>query len=177
MVQPTKSVDHHGVFMQVNGHGILIIGQPGIGKSSFALELLHQGQQLIADDIIEFTQLNKRLIGSCPQMSKGLLHSRELGLVSVTQLFGNDAHNQQHQLDYVVELKTNLENTANLSPTKVYEIDGVIFPLLQLSINSPASLYHRLLTWLAIQASDYDAEKTLKQRQQQQMSRNQQNKI
>jgi HPr kinase/phosphorylase len=157
MVQPTKSVDHHGVFMQVNGHGILIIGQPGIGKSSFALELLHQGQQLIADDIIEFTQLNKRLIGSCPQMSEGLLHSRELGLIPITQLFGNDAYNQQHQLDYVVELKTNLENTPNLSPSKYYEIDGFNFPLLQLSVISSASLYHRLLTWLAIQSNDFDA--------------------
>jgi HPr kinase/phosphorylase len=177
MVQPTKAVDHHGVFMQVNGHGILIIGQPGIGKSSFALELLHQGQQLIADDIIEFTRLDKRIIGSCPQMSEGLLHSRELGLISVTQLFGNDAYNQQHQLDYVVELKINTENTANLSSTKYSEINGLTFPLLQLSINSPASLYHRLLTWLAIQASDYDAETTLKQRQQQQMNSTQQDKI
>jgi HPr kinase/phosphorylase len=177
MVQPTKSVDHHGVLMQVNGHGILIIGQPGIGKSSFALELLHQGQQLIADDIIEFTQLNKQLIGSCPQMSEGLLHSRELGLIPVTQLFGNDAYNQQHQLDFVVELKTNLENTPNLSPSKHYEIDGFNFPLLQLSVISPVSLYHRLLTWLALQSNDFDAETTLKQRQEQQMNSTQQDKI
>ena len=171
MSQTTNSVDHHGVFMQVNGHGILIIGQPGIGKSSFALELLHQGQQLIADDIIEFTQINKQLIGSCPAMSQGLLHSRELGLISVTQLFGNDAFNQQHQLDFVVELKTSLENTASLSPIKNYEIDGLTFPLLQLSITSPASIYNRLVTWLTMKTSDgYDAETTLKHRQQQQMN-------
>ena len=171
MSQTKTSVDHHGVFMQVNGHGILIIGQPGIGKSSFALELLHQGQQLIADDIIEFTQINKQLIGSCPAMSQGLLHSRELGLISVTQLFGNDAFNQQHQLDFVVELKTSLENTASLSPIKNYEIDGLTFPLLQLSITSPASIYNRLVTWLTMKTSDgYDAETTLKHRQQQQMN-------
>jgi HPr kinase/phosphorylase len=171
MPQTTNSVDHHGVFMQVNGQGILIIGQPGIGKSSFALELLHQGQQLIADDIIEFTQINKQLIGSCPEMSQGLLHSRELGLISVTQLFGNDAFNQQHQLDFVVELQTSFENTASLSPIKNHEIDGLTFPLLQLSITSPASIYHRLVTWLNMKTSDdYDTETTLKHRQQQQMN-------
>lgn len=176
MTQATNSIDRHGVLMQLNGDGILIIGQPGIGKSSFALELLHHGHQLIADDIIEFTQLNKRLIGSCPQMSKALLHSRELGLIDVTQLFGDEAYLQRHQLDYVVELKTDLKDAANLSPAKKYEIDGLFFPLLQLTINSPASLYHRLLNWLAMKSNNLDAETTLKQRQQLQMNNTLQHK-
>jgi len=169
MIQATNSIDRHGVLMQVNGHGILIIGQPGIGKSSFALELLHHGHQLIADDIIEFTQINKQLIGSCPAMSQGLLHSRELGLIDVTQLFDNEAYLQRHQLDYVLELKMELKNAANLSPAKKYEIDGIFFPLLQLTINSPASLYHRLLSWLAMKSNNLNAETILKQRQQLQM--------
>lgn len=167
MSKPTKSIDHHGVLMQVNGHGILIIGKPGIGKSSFALELLHQGHQLIADDIVEFNQKNNLLIGSCPHMSAGFLHSRELGLIEVTQLFGSDACLSQHRLDYVVELQPSLENASTLSPSQSYEIEGLTFPLLQLSINSPASLYHRLLTWLAMQSNNFDAEQTLQQRQQQ----------
>jgi HPr kinase/phosphorylase len=163
--------------MQVNGHGILIIGHPGVGKSSFALELLHHDQQLIADDIVTFIQKNNHLIGSCPTMSEGLLHSRELGLISVTQLFGEDAYKPRQQLDYVVELKKELGNPSNLSTTKHYQINEINIPLLQLSIDTPASLLHRLLTWLAMQADNHDAETSFKQRQQQQMNSDQQGDV
>jgi len=156
--------------MNINGHGVFIIGQAGIGKSSFALELLHLGHQLIADDVVEFKRNNNLITGSCPQMSSGFLHSRELGLIAVTQLFSTEACIQQHTLNYVVELKPSITNTSDLSPLHSYEILGLNLPLLQLSINTPASLYHRLLTWLAIQSSDYVAAQELIRRQKKQMN-------
>lgn len=156
---------HHGVLMNLNGHGLFIIGDAGIGKSSFALELLHRGYQLIADDVVEFTLNNEILIGSCPQMSAGFIHSRELGLIAVTKIFGDHAFKQQHRLDYVLELKHSLTNPCDLSPALEYEIQGLNFPLLQLATHSSASLYHRLFTWLAMQETDFDAVQTLKQRQ------------
>ena len=170
MTKPNTLNCHHGVLMNINGHGVFIIGQAGVGKSSFALELLHLGHQLIADDVVEFKRNNTVITGSCPQMSAGFLHSRELGLIAVTQLFSPEACIQQHTLDYVVELKPSITNSSDLSPSHSHEILGINLPLLQLSINSPASLYHRLLTWLAMQSTDYTAEKELKKRQQQQMN-------
>ncbi|PCH65924.1 MAG: serine kinase [Gammaproteobacteria bacterium] len=170
MTKPNTLNCHHGVLMNINGHGVFIIGPAGIGKSSFALELLHLGHQLIADDVVEFKRNNNVLTGSCPQMSSGFLHSRELGLIAVTQLFSPEACIQQHTLNYVVELKPSITNTSGLSPSHSHEILGVNLPLLQLSINSTASLYHRLLTWLTMQSTDYMAEQELENRQQQQMN-------
>lgn len=170
MTHKDKSTSHHGVLMNIDGHGIFIIGLPGIGKSNFALELLHQGHQLIADDVVEFTCSANIITGSCPKMSAGFLHSRELGLIAISQLFGKEALQKHHALNYIVELKQTITNSSNLSPSHSYEILGVKFPLLQLSTNSTVSLYHRLITWLAMQSSDHDADSTLKHRQQQAMT-------
>ncbi|OUR64968.1 hypothetical protein A9Q79_06675 [Methylophaga sp. 42_25_T18] len=175
MTKPKTLNCHHGVLMNINDHGVFIIGQAGIGKSSFALELLHLGHQLIADDVVEFKRNDNVITGSCPQMSAGFLHSRELGLIAITQVFSLEAFIQQHTLDYIIELKPSIENTSDLSPSLSHEILGINLPLLQLSINSPASLYHRLLTWLTIQSTDYMAEQDLKKRQQRQMNIDQNN--
>jgi len=169
-LQQHKLADRHGVLMNINGNGIFIIGQAGIGKSSFALELLHQGHQLIADDVVEFSQSENTITGSCPEMSAGLLHCRELGLISVPELFSPKAYLPQQSLNYVVELKNSLNNNSTLSPSQTYKIANVSFPLLQLSINSPASLYHRMLSWISMQKSLSDVELNLKQRQQKLMS-------
>lgn len=169
MPHPQKLNDRHGVLVNINGDGILIIGEPGIGKSSFALELLHLGHQLIADDVVELSQNKNIIMGSCPQMSSGLLHSRELGLITVTDLFGPQAYLPQHTLNYVLELKNELNFESTLMPSQIYNIGDLSFPLLHLSIATPASLYHRLLSWINMQKNKGDAEQTLKQRQQRQM--------
>ena len=43
----------HGVFVNVGGTGVLVVGDPGIGKSECALELVARGHRLIADDVVE----------------------------------------------------------------------------------------------------------------------------
>ena len=48
----------HGVFMEVRDLGVLIKGDPAIGKSELALELISRGHRLVADDIVDFFLLN-----------------------------------------------------------------------------------------------------------------------
>ena len=40
----------HGTCVEINGEAILIKGDPGVGKSSLALQLIDRGALLIADD-------------------------------------------------------------------------------------------------------------------------------
>lgn len=62
------SEHRHGVMMKVGELGVFIIGPANIGKSSLALELLHQGHQLIADDSVEFRWQANKLTAHCPSL-------------------------------------------------------------------------------------------------------------
>jgi len=164
--QNERVESHHGVLMNVAGYGILIIGSPAIGKSSLALELLSQNHQLIADDVVDFICSNNIVSGHCPSMLSGLLHTRELGLISVITVFGNKAWQGQYQLDYVIELTQQSDSICDLVPEKrFYNVLNQSFPLLTLSLTTPASLSTRLLCWLNMQANPCSAENELKQHQ------------
>jgi len=152
--------------MNVTGYGVLIIGSPAIGKSSLALELLSQNHQLIADDVVDFCYSNNIVSGHCPSMLSGLLHTRELGLISVRTVFGNKAWQSQYKLDYVIELTQHFDSNINLVLEKrFYTVLNQAFPLLTLSLSTPASLSSRLLCWLNMQANPCPAENALKQHQ------------
>lgn len=157
---------HHGVLMNVAGYGVLIIGSPAVGKSSLALELLAQHHQLIADDIVDFCCSNNKIQGHCPTMLSGLLHTRELGLISVASVFGKKAWHSQYQLDYVIELTQQYDSNTELAIEKrFYNVLNQAFPLLKLSLTTPASLSSRLLCWLNMQTNPYSAENELTQHQ------------
>jgi HPr kinase/phosphorylase len=161
---PNELVEsHHGVMMNVAGYGILIIGSPAIGKSSLALELLSQNHQLIADDVVDFCCSNNIVSGHCPSMLSGLLHTRELGLITVRTVFGSEAWQSQFQLDYVIELTQQFDSNINLVLEKrSYTVLNHAFPLLILSVTTPTSLSTRLLCWLNMQANSCSAENGLK---------------
>jgi len=164
--QNERVESHHGVLMNVAGHGILIIGLPAIGKSSLALELLSQSYQLIADDVVDFSCSNNIVSGHCPPMSSGLLHTRELGLISVISVFGNEAWQSHYQLDYVIELTQQYDSKIELVLQKrSYNVLNQPFPLLTLSLTTPVSLSTRLLCWLNMQENPYPVENELKQLQ------------
>ncbi len=172
MTPTCQSESHHGVLMNFSGYGVLITGKPGIGKSSLALELLHHDYQLIADDVVDFELDNHtNVIGRCPDLLSGLLHSRELGLISVPDLFGTDAWATQIQLDYVVHLqKNNMQSSSIMSEADLYTVCGKPFTVLNLDINNPASLHHRITTWLTKQSTNNDTETDFCKRQQHPMA-------
>lgn len=94
----------HGVFVNVGGTGVLIVGDPGIGKSECALELVTRGHRFIADDVIELSRSGDILVGSAPERFAGLLEIRGLGIIDIKQVFGVDSFEPSHQIDLCVEL-------------------------------------------------------------------------
>lgn len=151
---------HHGVLLNILGQGVFIIGEPGIGKSSLALECLYQGHPLIADDIAEFSCIKQNIIGHCPALLSDLLHTRELGLISVTSHFGKKAWQAQIKLDIVIQL----QNTAYLEMNGLKpcltnsQICQQSFPTLTLSIQNPASLVHRIQTAVKLHVTTHKTE-------------------
>jgi serine kinase of HPr protein (carbohydrate metabolism regulator) len=94
-------------------------------------------------------------------LTSGLLHTRELGLIPVLQLFGKTAWQPETRLSHVVLLHHNdiTKNNNTLTPSlEYYTICQTPYPVLCLCTKNPASLIHRIQTWLALQLHNSDAE-------------------
>ena len=102
----------HGVFMQVQGVGVLLSGSSGVGKSELALELLTRGHQLIADDAAEFAVRGHHLLGRCPPLLTGFLEARSLGILNVRRMFGARSVARNHWLQLIVHLEMRSERIA-----------------------------------------------------------------
>lgn len=95
----------HGVFMRVDGLGVLLSGASGVGKSELALELLHRGHRLVADDAVDFEiSAAGRLLGRCPPLLRGFLEARSLGILNISRLYGKRALAGPTPLDLIITL-------------------------------------------------------------------------
>ncbi|HEC73574.1 MAG TPA: serine kinase [Methylophaga aminisulfidivorans] len=160
----------YGVMVVINGSGILITGEAGIGKSSLALALISEGHQLVADDVVELNKEENHLYATCPAMLKGLLNTRELGTINIESVFGDDQLLDSSEINYHLVLSNVQPSEVELEGQKSHSsILGVTVPKLVLTLNNPASISIRLNAWLDMQQANDDADTLLKRRQQQQM--------
>jgi serine kinase of HPr protein (carbohydrate metabolism regulator) len=80
----------HACAVVVDGHGIIILGKSGSGKSELALDLLDQCQlrgicgALIGDDRIILTRKEDGIYASAPQQLAGLIEVRGSGIHKIT---------------------------------------------------------------------------------------------
>ncbi len=109
----------HGVFVEVYGEGVLILGDSGIGKSETAIELVKRGHRLIADDAVEIKRVSaKTLVGTAPELIRYYIELRGIGIVDVRRLFGMGAVKATEKIDLVIKLE-------NWDPEKVYDRFGL----------------------------------------------------
>lgn len=100
---PTTTV--HGVFVDVLGVGILILGKSGIGKSECALDLISRGYRLVSDDVVVIKKMSQSILfGIAADVIKYHMEVRGLGIVNIKDIFGITAVREKKQLDIVVEL-------------------------------------------------------------------------
>ena len=174
---PTTTL--HGVLVDVYGMGLLLLGKSGIGKSECALDLVHRGHRLVADDAVEIRRYpNGALVGRAAEMIRYHMELRGIGIINIKHLFGVSAVRASKSIEVVIELQ-------RWDPTKKYDrlgIDGESYtilererPLLRLPVASGRNL--ALLIEIAarnelLKSQGYDAAKEFARRVDEEIARN-----
>lgn len=131
-VELAPRVTRHGVFIEVYGEGILMLGDSGVGKSETAVELVKRGHRLVADDAVELRRTSSRtIVGTAPENIRHFIELRGIGIVNVARIYGIGAVKVSEKVDLVVELEP-WDKSKNYSRTGLesdtYDILGVSIP-------------------------------------------------
>ena len=98
-------VTMHGVFLDILGMGVLIMGDSGLGKSELGLELISRGNGLVADDAVDLYRVSQSTLeGRCPDLLLNLLEVRGIGLLDIKAIFGETAVRRKMRLKLIVHL-------------------------------------------------------------------------
>lgn len=164
----------HGVFVEVQGVGVLITGEAGIGKSELALALICRGHRLVADDAPEFSQIAPDILsGTCPVLLRDFLEVRGLGILNVRAMFGDSAVRRKKELHLIIHLKRmNDEELAQLDrltgTETVLSIQGVGVPRVILPVTpgrNLAILVEVAVRHYTLRLRGYDAAQDFAERQ------------
>ncbi len=128
----------HGSMVEVHGVGVLITGDPTIGKSELALDLVERGHQLVADDVVKITRIGmKELLGEPSEVISHHMEIRGLGIIDIRRMFGIRAIRGIKTIDIVVKLERfdpEREYERIGLEDKVTEILSVDVPIIELPI-------------------------------------------
>lgn len=96
----------HGVLLELYGLGVLLEGRSGIGKSECALDLVARGHRLVADDAVEVRRVTDTdLLGSAPEILRGIMEIRGLGILDIAEVYGVSAISEPVHIQLVVQLE------------------------------------------------------------------------
>lgn len=76
----------HLTCVAIDGHGVLIEGPSGTGKSDLALRLIDRGAVLVSDDYTVLTNAGGALIAAAPATIAGRIEVRGVGIVAMDHL-------------------------------------------------------------------------------------------
>lgn len=82
------TTQYHGTLLDIGGTGVLLTGDSGLGKSETALELIHLGHRLVADDAVVIKRVSNELIGRSPENIKFFMEVRGIGIIDVRSMYG-----------------------------------------------------------------------------------------
>ena len=127
-----------GTMLEVMGIGVLLEGEPGIGKSETAIALVRRGHSLVSDDTTVLQRDNTgTVVGSSVDVTRFHTEIRGLGIIHVPSLFGVASMRLRMKLDLIVRLHHQLAgeevDRTGLTP-KTRDIMGRAIPVLQLPV-------------------------------------------
>lgn len=129
----------HGVLVEVYGVGIIITGDSGVGKSETALELIHRGHRIVADDIVDIRCVNgNMLVGrGANKMVSHHMEIRGLGIINIQQLYGVGAIREQKEVQLMAKLEewdSNKVYDRLGTAEKTDEVLGVKVPVIEVPV-------------------------------------------
>jgi len=80
-------------------------GYSGVGKSETALELIRRGHVLVADDRVDVTRIHNTIFGKAPEILRGMLEIRGIGIIDVTKMFGASSSLDNSEIDVIIHLE------------------------------------------------------------------------
>lgn len=97
----------YGTMVEVGGLGVLIEGDPGLGKSETALGLIKRGSALIADDLTCIRKAigNNLLYASASESTAGYMEIRGIGIMHIPSIFGVNSVREEKRLQLVITFK------------------------------------------------------------------------
>jgi HPr kinase/phosphorylase len=127
-----------GTTMEIMGIGVLLRGDPGIGKSETALSLIERGYSLVSDDVTEIRKTSRgRILCWANEVTRYHMEIRGLGIIHVPSLFGVASIRRSTELDLVVDLKqpSGDEDRTGVRP-EIVKIFGCEIPCITLPVQS-----------------------------------------
>lgn len=134
-MQSTVHLTIHGTLVCVDDVGVLIIGEAGTGKSECALELTSLGNKFVADDVIAIGLNNGSLIGKAPKRFERLLNIRDLGIIDVRQMFGDQSFKVRQSIKMCIEFQRGSVPNGFCQKLEQIEILGSIIPKIRLCVD------------------------------------------
>lgn len=142
----------HGCMVDVRGIGVLIMGKSGSGKSETAIGLIEKGASLVADDMVRVKYMGGELMAFSPELSRGYIEMRGIGIVNVANLYGLAAIRPEKRLDLIVTLKphADLNNVDRLGiQTNTFDVLGQAIPHVEIPV-APGRDNARMITIAAL---------------------------
>ena len=133
-----------GDLMVIYGVGVLLTGESGMGKSEIAMELMRDGQVLVADDRVDIQKIHNNLYGHAPELLRGMLEIRGIGIIDVERMFGANILSKRNRIDLVINLvrynaSEEYERIGD-EMTGYTQIMGVKIPAMSLPVSSGRSM-------------------------------------
>lgn len=139
-----ETTNIHGGLIQIYGKGVLITGESGMGKSEIGLELIKKGHLLVADDRVDCCLIHKEIIGKSPEVLKGLIELRGIGIVNVAKMYGVTRVLDKTQIDLIIHLepwsKDKEYDRVGNTDKKYQEVLGVKIPKLVIPVREGRSM-------------------------------------
>lgn len=105
-----QNIQVHASLIIINGIGVLIIGDSGIGKSEAILDLIQKNHIFVCDDAVIIKQIGINFYGRSPEITKDILEARGIGLIDIRKIYGERSIKSSSKIDLVVKLSSFNEN-------------------------------------------------------------------
>ncbi|ADX98354.1 HPr(Ser) kinase/phosphatase [Mycoplasma suis] len=96
----------HGSVVSVFGEGVLLTGEPGIGKTEVILDLLSLNHLFLGDDAIRVTRLGNAVIARANPNSSEFIQIRGIGLINIKEAIGRSKIIDESKINVIIELKS-----------------------------------------------------------------------